>query len=340
MLLRGQLGQCGHRRVFCGFAPANDLVRHSFADVLDETTGRGYQRRFSREHSLEFKRYIQAPGATSIPLTFNLRRELETSWSLRTLEGGWAELQLDSAMGAVLSQVDGQHRLGFLEGSPIQFAFMMFIGLSVAEEMEVFRTINGKARGLSSSLLDLTEAKRLGDDLPRVNPNLFVALRLHEDKRSPWFQKLDLGGEKTVGMKRVASLRTMQMGMRRFVKAAEWQPVPPPPVVADIVIDFWAAVRTVLPNQWSSPRQHMLVKGIGVYALMSLAGLLVREAEIEDRPITLDYFISKLSDFLDQVDWSNAGSLNGFGGGAGAEAALAMLKETRRAALNRFKEHA
>jgi hypothetical protein len=38
-----------------GFAPASLLAALSFADVLDETNGKGYQRRFSREHSLEFK---------------------------------------------------------------------------------------------------------------------------------------------------------------------------------------------------------------------------------------------------------------------------------------------
>ncbi len=337
MQLRGQLGQCGHRQVFCGFAPACDLVKLSFADVLDEASGKGYQRRFSREHSLEFKRYIHSPGATSIPLTFNLRQEASANWTLRNLDTGWVELNVADGVAPVLSQVDGQHRLGFLHDSPIPFPFMTFIGLSVAEEMEVFRTINGKARGLSSSLLDLTEAKLLGNDLPRVNPDLFVALRLHEDPRSPWYQKLDLGGDKTVGMKRIASLRTMQMAVRRFVRAAQWPNPMDPSYVVDLVIDFWIAVSMVLPTQWSAPRKHMLVKGIGVYALMSLGGLLVREAEAAGRAVSLDYLIAKLSDFLDQVDWTNEGALQGFGGGSGAEAALAMLIETRRAALTRFK---
>ena len=86
----------------------------------------------SREHSLEFKRYIQQPGATSIPLTFNLRQELPPRWSLSESQklGQLATLRLDLSKGAVFTQVDGQHRLGFLQDSPIQFAFMTFLGLS------------------------------------------------------------------------------------------------------------------------------------------------------------------------------------------------------------------
>lgn len=323
-----------------GFAPAGTLAALSFADVLDEASGSGYQRRFSREHSLEFKRYIQSPGATSIPLTFNLRSHLSQHWRIERDAGGMASLLVDEGCGPVLSQVDGQHRLGFLQGSPIAFAFMTFLGLSVDEEMEVFRTINGKAKGLSGSLLDFTEARLLGEDLPLVNPDLFVALKLHEDSRSPWFQRLDLGGDKTVGMKRIASLRTMQFAVKRLVRAAQWDTPLHATALADLAIDFWRAVATVLPAEWANPRKYMVVKGIGVYALMSLAGTFAREARAEGVAPTNDLFIAKLSDFVDRIDWSNDGPLHGFGGGAGADAALEMLLQTRKSVFNQYRAHA
>src|SRR5271155_5640979 len=80
LIIPGVLGLCGSQRVFLGFAVASDLQRHSFADVLDEDTGRGYQRRFSETHSLEFRKYIQRDGATTIPLTFNLRPSRLRRW--------------------------------------------------------------------------------------------------------------------------------------------------------------------------------------------------------------------------------------------------------------------
>jgi len=338
MEVQGLIGRCGDREVFTGFAAAGDLVALSYADVLDESTGKGYQRRFTREHSLEFKRYIQTPGASSIPLTFNLRRNSE-SWQVVRGEGARATLIVDPRDGPVLVQVDGQHRLGFLQGSPIEFAFMTYLGLSVEEEMDLFRTINGKAKGLSSSLLDFTEARLVGEDLPLVNPELYVALRLHEDPASPWYKRLDLGGEKTVGMKRIASLRTMQMAAKRLLRAG-WDGRPDAHRVAAIAMDFWRAVAFVLPHEWAAPRKHMLVKGIGVYALMSMAGVFVREARDAEQRTDFEYFVARLSDFVDKVDWGNDGPLHGFGGGAGADAALQMLLQVRSAAVHRYRAHA
>lgn len=338
LVVHGQLGFCGRQKVFCGFAAAGQLVEASYADVLDDH-GRGYQRRMSREHSLEFKRYIQKPGATSIPLTFNLRDSDRDRWAVASADGqGAARLTLDVSRGPVLTQVDGQHRLGFLQDSPIQFAFMAFIGLSEAEERDVFATINGKAKGLSGSLLDVVQAKSLGSDLAAISPALFIALGLNTDARSPWCGRLDLGGTCTVGTKRVASLRTMHKAAARFVKEAVPRGDPAGGPLLEQAIAFWRALSQLLPKQWAEPRHHMIIKGIGVYSLMSLAGVLVREAG--GAPVSTDYFLAKLSDFVDQIDWSNKGPLEGFGGAKGADMALKMILQVRRTALARLAQHA
>lgn len=336
--LEGLVGYCGHRKVFMGFAPAGDLVRASFADTLDDQ-GRGYQRRMSREHSLEFKRYIQQPGSTSIPLTFNLREGFALRWSLlHEGQGPGATLRLNLSDGPVLSQVDGQHRLGFLQDSPIPFAFMTYLGLSEAEERDVFAVINGKAKGLSSSLLDFISAKALGSDLAKMSPALFIALGLNNDPASPWCGRLDLGGERTVGTKRIASLRTMHQAATRFLREARAGVEVPTEVLLSNAVDFWRAVVITLPTQWANDRRNMLTKGIGVYALMSLAGHLVCEAR--GQLTTVDYFVAKLSDFVDQIDWSNHGPLEGFGGAKGADMAFKMILQVRRDALKRVTQHA
>ena len=336
----GLAGKCGNREVFIGFAPSATLVQLSFADVLKESTGQGYQRPFSPEHSLAFKRYIQQPGATSIPLTFNLRDEFPSRWRMERGPEQYATLHVDDDGDPVFVQVDGQHRLGYLQGSPIPLAFMTYLGMTVQEEMEVFRTINGKAKGLSGSLLDYTEARLLGEHLPQVRLELYVALRLHEDPLSPWRDKLSLSGKKTVGMQRAASLRTMQTAVKRFIRGAGWRSGQNPSEVAATAIDFWRAVAFVLPQPWLAPRSHVLAKGIGVYALMSLAGLFTAEAIAEGCEPKFDFFVSRLSDFIEQVDWSNEGPLKGYGGAAGADAAFAMLVQTRAAARARFPTHA
>jgi DGQHR domain-containing protein len=228
-----------------------------------------------------------------------------------------------------MAQVDCQHRLGYLSESPIPFAFMAYVGLNIEEEMEIFRVINGKAKGLSGSLLDFTEARLVEEDLKAVRPELFLALVLHEEPQSPWYQRLDLGGNRTTGPMRVASLRTMQKAARRFLREASLSNKEVDHSIAVTVVEFWRAVALVLAEQWARPRQNMLVKGIGVYCLMSLAGELYREAVCKGRLCDCDYFVSVLSDFVHAIDWSNNGPLKGFGGASGADAALALLRQLR-----------
>ena len=331
--LHGQLGMCGGREVFLGFASAAQLCRISFSDVLDETTGVGYQRRFCSEHSLAFKRYIQGEGATTIPLTFNLRQGTPHRWALdRGRNGQLAVLKLDSGGPPVMAQVDCQHRLGYLRESPISFPFMVFLGLTVDEEMRIFRDINGKAKGLNSSLLDYTEAKLAQDDLGVAHPEIALALHLQEDPDSPWRHQLDLGGNRTTGTQRIASLRTMQKAIRRFRREAQNDKANLDDV-AHQLIDFWKAVAQVYAYPWLQPRRHLIRKGIGVYALMSMAGLFVREARTNKRRVDKDYFLEKLSDFSDHINWSNNGPMKGFGGAHGADQAFELMKMVREHAL-------
>ena len=59
IILKGLSGNCGSKQVFLGFAPAHLLFALSKSDVLDESTGKGYQRKFNAKHSLDFRKYIQ-----------------------------------------------------------------------------------------------------------------------------------------------------------------------------------------------------------------------------------------------------------------------------------------
>ena len=328
----GTIGRCGGREVFLGFAAASLLKKLSFADVLNERTRTGYQRPICVDHSLAFKRYIQEAGATTIPLTFNLRESTPPRWRIeRHARRGFASLWIDPSGPPQMAQVDCQHRLGYLSESPVEFAFMTFLGLSVDEEMKIFRDINGKAKGLSASLLDYTGARLAQKDLERAHPAIALALRLQEDEESPWRHRLDLGGDRTNGMKRAASLRTMQKAIRRFQREARAEN-DDIDVVASQLIAFWKAVMQLYPNAWMQPRRHLVSKGIGVYSLMSMAGVLVAESKQSGRKADVDYFLEKLSDFAHRIDWGNSGPMQGFGGVAGADRAFELIKAMRQSA--------
>src|SRR5205807_2729750 len=97
------LGRAAQRRVLIGFAPADLLHALSFADVLDEDTGRGYQRRFNSLHSLDFRKYIQKDNSTTIPLTFNLRPRDDGAWRIVERGSSRARLEISAPNVKVLS---------------------------------------------------------------------------------------------------------------------------------------------------------------------------------------------------------------------------------------------
>ena len=318
-----------------GFAPANLLHDFSFADILDEDTGRGYQRRFNPQHSLDFRRYIQKDRSSTIPLTFNLRPRDDGAWRVVNLGGQRARLEIVKSKGKVFAQVDCQHRLGHLNDLPVILPFMCFIGLSEREEMEIFNIINSKAKGLSTSLLDFHDAQ-LTDDLARERPELFIALHLNNDAKSPWCRQLDLGGSSTSGLSRRASLRTMQKAVKRFLSLTKIRRTRSADNAAQVVLDFWEAISLVLPDQWSHPRNHLITKGIGVYALMDIAGDLYNEAPDNGRACDKRYFVNTLSDFIGDIDWTSRGPLKGFGGEGGVKSVVDLIRQARKKAKFRI----
>ena len=326
VVFNGILGMSAGREVFLGFAPANILHSLSFADVLDQDTGRGYQRRFNPAHSLDFRKYIQQDKSSTIPLTFNVRSRSDDAWRLERGQAPYGSIVTTSDCVKILTQVDCQHRLGHLNDLSLVLPFMCFLGLTEREEMEVFNVINSKAKGLSTSLLDFHDAT-LASDLASDRPELFVALHLNNDSQSTWYRQLNLGGNATSGMARRASLRTMQKAIKRFLTQTKILTHRRPDAVAQIVLDFWAAVALLLRDGWDNPRKTLLCKGVGVYALMGIAGDLVNEAGFDI--IDKRYFINKLSDFILDIDWTTEGPFSGLGGEAGVKTALGILRSVR-----------
>lgn len=313
-----------------GFAPADLLFRHSFADILNEDTGGGYQRPFNARHSLDFRRYIKEIGSSTIPLTLNLRPPGDGRWSIQE-DSGETRLVIEPGAGKIMAQVDCQHRLGYLSDLPIVLPFMCFVALSEREEMEVFNVINSKAKGLSRSLLDYHEAQFAGD-LGLERPELFIALFLNNSETSPWRRRLNLGGNTTSGLKRIASLRMMQQAALEFLKATRILKTRSTEEACDTVEDFWIAIEQALPKEWAAPRHHVLTKGIGIYALTRIAADIFLEATDAGRVCDRREFAAALSDFVDRIDWSNDGSLKGYGGQGGVKAAVEHIRAVRHRA--------
>jgi DNA sulfur modification protein DndB len=323
MAISGMVGLCGDREVFVGFAPAKTLHMVSFADTLNEDTGIGYQRPRDRGHSLDFKRYISTPGASTIPLTFNLRQDLKKFWRIER-EGGMAVLWIKPD-AACLAQVDCQHRLGELADSDVNLAFMAFIGLDLRGEMAMFTIINSKVRGLQSSLTDFHESNLI-ENLVQDAPQLFLARQLNENCDSPWFKMIRYGGETSSGMRRRTSLRMMQTAIRHLLTRIRTVDGYNVNGVYNLLLNYWGAVAYVFDAEWQSPREHLLTKGVGLHALTELLGTIVQREKRVD--LSRDEIIEKLKSLKENIDWGRKGTFADAGGRKGASAAHETLRKS------------
>jgi DGQHR domain-containing protein len=245
------------------------------------------------------------------------------------LPQGGAELHATRGV-KVLAQVDCQHRLGYLADLDVELPFMCFVALGEREEMEIFGVINGKAKGLSASLLDFHDAQ-LCADLGAERPELLIALFLKNEPTSPWHHRLDLGGNPVSGLERRASLRTVQKAAKGFLNRTRQSRPMSAEDAARTVHAFWIAVAAVLPEAFARSRSFLVTKGIGVYALMELAADIVNEHPAQKRP-DINAFTAALGDFASAFDWSSSGPLKGLGGEGGVQQALALIRDARRRA--------
>ncbi len=325
--LCGIVGKCGSLDVFLGFAPARLLHSISLVDVLNEDTGKGYQRPRNRRHSLDFKQYISRQDSSTIPLTFNLRSELSDAWEIRIEGDGHATLRICPSVKC-LAQVDCQHRLGELHDSDIPLAFMTFISLDLRAEMGLFVIINSKAKGLSSSLTDFHESNLL-NDLAAESPHLYIARKLNEDPQSPWFRLIRYGGETTAGLKRRTSFRMMQKTIAKLLNQIKSLDIGSVEDKYALVVSFWRAVATVFSDEWQDHRHNLLTKGVGLYSLTLLLADFVRgagTASLDDQ-----FFIQQLKPLKERIDWNTKGMFADAGGQKGAVEVYQKIKEFAKA---------
>lgn len=314
------VGRCGQLPVVLGSAAAKDLFAVSFADVFDETVQTGYQRPCDRRHAQEFRAYIEKPGATTIPLTLNLRGAPGPAWRVEPAdapEGRAADLRLripQTVEERVVARVDCQHRLEMMAESGVPLAFQCFLGLAPEDEMRVFSVINSKAKGLNPSLIDYHQSVLL--DVAQEAADLYIAKRLHYDPASVWHNNLKLGGVATQGAKRRMTLRGMRYAVALFLQHA---PIGDLTIEEQyqIVADLWSALVHTWPEAWNQPRKHLLTKGIGVQGVSFLAADIVKFAMREGEELTAATFERHLEPLRD-FDWSNAGPFHALGGRSGA----------------------
>jgi DGQHR domain-containing protein len=327
------LGTCLGYKAFRGFAPLKDLARISSADIFDQDENRlGTQRNLSVQHAREAHKYVSTVQPAFYPeLILNVRDSSYFTFAemhhARGARFGLLKFKRDPRKGEsiVVSRLDGNHRLWFADGHDKGLAavnrtvsFCMLAIEDLEKELELFRDINDNQMGMNTSHLQNIAARLMGDKLLKLKePALYIVQKLMKDKKSPLFGRVFEGGKvqkgATLSGLTVANLTSAVKDM--LSRSSKLGQFPDADAQYKVIKNYWEAVKMWLPKAWSRPRDYVIFKGVGLYAI-SYVGI-----ELIDRSLAKGKFTSEdMLKYLNQLPSEllasgTTAALSGRGGG-------------------------
>ena len=278
-------GSCLGHTAYRGYAPLSSLASFSRADVFDQNKNRsGTQRNLSVPHARKAYSYVKNTKNAFYPeIILNVRDKSYVKFTEieeeKDVSYGQFAFVKDPTVGAkiIVSRIDGNHRLWFADGHnaalpavsrPVSFCIVIVENLET--ELELFRDVNDNQMGMNTSHLKNIEARLLGTDLLKAqNPSLYIAQKLIKERSSPLYGQAHEGGkvekDATLAGLTIANLTSSVGDMRsRSTKLAQ---------LADadaqykVVENYWAAVKKWIPKAWNSPKDYVIFRGVGLYAI-------------------------------------------------------------------------
>lgn len=317
--------------VYRGFAKLCDLADVSRADIYDAMSNpKGTQRDLSPAHARDAYEYVKNHDLGFWPEVFLCARRNDVvtfrPLSDRIPDLGMLEVDTEAAKERTtiaISRVDGNHRLHYADGAESGYSriekmvsFCLAYDLSREEEIQLFKDINKNQKPMNTSHLDGIEVRLTPEEeLKKRNPELYIAQRLHRNKKSPLNGRIYEGGKKPVGVD--IPLRGMKTGIQYMLSRSTQLPR-----LADaeaqyrVIKNYFEAVKLWQPKAWAEPREYILLRGAGLWAVCFLG------AHVIDRVLLQDQF--KTKEMLAILksgktwDWSRKGDFVGLSGRGGA----------------------
>lgn len=332
-------------KVARGFARLCDLAAMSRADIYDPATNpTGTQRDLSPRHARDAYTYVGSNQLAFWPEVLLCAR-IEGSVSLTPIKGMPSRFILRVDLSRIrrsqriaISRLDGNHRLHYADGKTEGFppitksvSFCLALGLSLDDEIKLFRDINNNQRKMNTSHLDnimsrLSPSQRLQID----SPALYIAQKLSADQQSPLYGRIYTGGPKKRGVVHVP-LRTLKTGIEYlFSRTTRLRSLPDVDARYRVIRNYFDAVRAWQPEAWEHPERYLMLRGVGIWALSFLG------ATVIDHALSLGAY--KKDELLRILrsgrawDWSRKGEFAGFSGRSGALKISEMIGQELEAA--------
>jgi DGQHR domain-containing protein len=316
--------------VYRGYAKLCDLARMSHADVYDQTTNpTGTQRDLSPKHAKDAYEYVRTRNLAFWPEVFLCARDPKViRFQSDSPHCPAGELRIDMDVTArskpiAISRVDGNHRLHYASGqedgfSPIEHevSFCMAHGLSLNEEITLFRDINDNQRRMNTSHLDNIEARLAPEErIKRSQPALYIAQTLGRDSASPLCGRIYEGGKKTSRVD--IPLRGLKSGVQYMMsRPTKLTVLGEVDAQYKVIRNYFNALKEWQPDAWENPKEYLLLRGAGLWAVCFIG------QEVIDRTLSKGQFSAQ--DMLAvlksgrQWDWSTKGEFQGMSGRGGA----------------------
>ncbi len=293
----------GHQ-AYRGFGSLADISRISKPDIFDQDQNRqGTQRNLSLTHARRAHQYVQGTSKAFYPeMILNIRDKSFVKFvELDVKNGtkfGLLKFVKDPTKSdkIVVSRLDGNHRLWFADGhqagfDPItrQVSFCILALQDLDTELELFRDINDNQMGMNTSHLQNITARLLGDKALKVQkPALYIVQKLLKEKGSPLKGLVHEGGKAqnkaTLTGLTIANLTSSVSDM--LARSAKLPQFPDADAQYKVIENFWTAVKKWIPKAWTNPKDYLIFRGVGLYAI-SYVGI-----EIIDRALLKGKFSS------------------------------------------------
>lgn len=324
-------GQVLGVNVYRGYGKLCILAEISKADIYDQKANPlGTQRDLSPKHAREAYEYVKNSELGFWPEIFLCARSKEIltykSLSRETPDIGMLEIdvtRIKANKGISISRVDGNHRLHYGDGQEKNYSkieklvsFCIAYNLERDEEIQLFKDINKNQKPMNTSHLDGIDVRLTpAQELKRRTPDLYIAQQLSKDTTSPLFGKVYEGGKKPVGVE--IPLRGLRTGIQYMMSRSSQLPrLSDAEAQFKVIKNYFSAVKQWQAKAWKTPKEYIILRGAGLWAICFLGAQVIDRALINDKFDTKS-LLAILNSGKDW-DWSNKGSFVGLSGRSGA----------------------
>ncbi|WP_339241266.1 DGQHR domain-containing protein [Paenibacillus sp. FSL F4-0243] len=285
---------------YTGNLSASSALNLTYVKPFDHPSGKGYQRPVDNKRCNDFSMYL-SKGENSLftPILINA----EAHWEFSAYDKN------RPAFGRLIcknraSLMDGQHRLGGIKryiqdtNSEMQIPFLAFHYLDEDEEIQLFDTINTKAKGIGASLSRYL--KRDSDD------NSWIATELITRGDSPFHFIGSLTGKRNAG--RHVTLQNLYKVLEILFKS-----VPTDHLTKEerlvLVLVYFNGVKEIFNSEWLDYKEYRITHIVCLNALaFAGAELFKKVINIEKKYIDYGQIIKHLQR-IKSMEWSSNGPL-------------------------------